>query len=168
MRDDDSRARPVRLIVLGDKAAPERVGQAEQLEETVADAVRDDRARFVIRKKQCDVELRRHCRTLDRQRAIVEPGQFDGRDTTARHVAIGEYGAHCPQILRVRVRQRPEQRRVGRAEDRRRGSDAESERAHGRQRKRRDVPQHADGEANVLQQCAHSRPSCVTPEPVVE
>ena len=155
MGDDNDRIRSVALVVLGDKAGPERVGQADELEEALADAMGDHRARFVVRKQQCDVELCRHGRPLDGQRAIVEPRELHRRDPATRHIAIGEHGPHRPQILRVRVRQRLEQRRVGRTEDRRRGPDAERERAHGRQRERRDVPQHANRKANVLQQCAH-------------
>ena len=148
MRENHT-VRAVLAEVVGRETASDREREVEERKEALIHARGDDRHRRGVA-QQREVDARGHRRVDDRHRRIPQPADFERSHQPARHPSVGERRSDGPEILRVRIRQRSQQRGVGDAEDRRRGADAECQRADGSKRKRGRASKRAHRVSHVL------------------
>ncbi len=115
------------------EAASEGDRQPKQLEEPLGDSVRDHvNRRRVVANERAVERLHGHaCRSDDGEIACIQSIEFDRRHHSGRDFAVGVTRPDRHQFVGAWERQRPEQRRVHRAENGRRRTDANRQRRSG-------------------------------------
>jgi hypothetical protein len=123
--------------------------EAEEREEVFIDASRGECERRLAVAQQGRVEAQGHRRADDRQLRVFQAGHLERTHQSARDTSVGERGPQRPQVRRVRVRQRPQQRRMCHAEYRRRRANPQRQRADRGDREGRRAPHRPHGVADV-------------------
>ncbi len=169
VRDNDTRRRPLTLVLslglcrdvlLVREAAAERHRQAEHLEKPFADAVKRGVHGRRIGAQERRVE-RAHGdvgRARDGRGGVGQSKHLRRREQTGGDAAVRIRRVQRDELLRVCERQRPQQRRVDRAEDGGRRTDPDGQRGDRRERECRRRRQLAYRVAEVLRQSVHHLP----------
>jgi hypothetical protein len=124
-------------VVVWSKRAPSRHRRAEQLEESLGHADRDDLPRLAPIAVDAVLDPYnenggRHERCL-----LAQPGQFLRGHQANREPAVRHPGADGVDVSGVLVRQWPQEGRLNDGKERRRGRDADGEGADGCRKERR-------------------------------
>ncbi len=155
VRDHDDARRALPVFTLPETAAQCRL-HAQPVEEVGRHRHRPRPLRRLFR-RQVHRPLHVAHQRLDTLRAathLQEVRHRVGPPPPRRHVLV----PHPDQPIRLRIRQRPEQRALHHAEDRRARADAHRQRQHRRQRVAWPPRQAAEQDARMPRQCSHDSP----------